>query len=168
MTIVLIFNPLQTVLIVAGGNVTILGKATASVDLVPCNWHTPLSHEPPLYGIVLSSSLHHMLSLIRDSHCFTVNFVPFELKEAVIEAGRHVGHHASKHELVKLTHKPSEQIEAPYIAESVGHLECELLQELPSGDHILLVGKVLRADLRKPLEKRLFHVEGEKFTTTID
>ena len=70
-----------------------------------------------------------------------------------------------KFEESKVTKEDCDTIDCCRITESVGYLECELVDEIEVGDHVLFIGKVLNKKLNEE-SKRLFHKGGSEFTTT--
>jgi len=55
----------------------------------------------------------------------------------------------------------AEIINCPGIKQALGYLECEVVDEIETGDHILFIGRVTKAELRKRGVK-LFHISGDK------
>ncbi|MBW3001831.1 flavin reductase family protein [Candidatus Woesearchaeota archaeon] len=158
-------NPRQTVLISCRGPAKIMGVEEHINDILPLDWHAPASYEPRKY-IILVSKQAPALERIRATSAFVVNFMPYELKDKIIACGKEFKKDEFKE--VGLTEAPSEKlIDCPRIKEAIAWLECEVEQEVDVGDHILLIGKVLHAELMKET-KRPFHIDGEFYTTTVD
>ncbi len=158
-------NPRQTVLISCRGLAKILGVEEDINDIFPLDWHSPASYEPRRY-IILVSKKAPALERIRTSRSFVVNFMPYELKDKIIQCGKEFKKDEFKE--VGLTKAPSEKlIDCPRIKEAVAWLECEVINEVDAGDHVLFIGNVLHADVVKEA-KRPFHVDGEVYTTTVD
>ena len=163
----IIFNPRQTVLISCHGKLKTLGKEVEKHDIFPLNWHSPASWNPGMYAIFVSK-LMPAVEIIRNSKSFVVNFIPYTLKQAVIKAGKHHGEHVEKAELIGLHHAPCEKLVDNFrIKEAIAWLECEVVEEKEVGDHILFLARVVWSHLEKP-ERRLFHIDADKFTTTKD
>jgi flavin reductase (DIM6/NTAB) family NADH-FMN oxidoreductase RutF len=83
--------------------------------------------------------------LIRSSGVFCVNMLPKERHGEIAFCARHAGEHIDKFHETELTSAECDTIDCPRIAEAEARLECELVQEQIVGDHVLLVGKVLRS-----------------------
>lgn len=158
-------NPRQVILVSSEGSVNLLGKSVAKDDIAPVTWHMPVSKEPMLYAISLGKD-RFSLKLIRSSKVFIVNFVPHTLRKKVAICGSHSGEHFDKFEKAKLTREEGISVHANRVKEALGHLECEVIKEIDAGDHVILLGRVLRAELKKN-GKRLFHLNGNRFTTTL-
>ena len=58
----------------------------------------------------------------------------------------------------------AETIDCPRITEALGYLECEVINQIETGDHILFVGKITKSN-QKSEGKRVFHTEGDNFKT---
>jgi len=158
-------NPRQSVLITTRAKMDVMGKDIEKDNIVTIDWHMPVSFEPKLYAISIGKTRfsHEML---RKSECFVVNFMPFSLKEPVLFCGRNSGRLIDKFQETKLTKKEAQTIDCPIIKQSLAYLECSIISELDSGDHTIFIGKVLKSEEKKK-SKRLFHVEKDKFTTTV-
>lgn len=161
----LIFNPRQMVLVSCRGRASVVGKVSEKHDILPCSWHSPLSSHPPLYGISIKSDL-LAVSIIRDSGCFVVNFVPFSLADIIKKVMSTSGDFIEKCSTVGLTESQCDKVDCFHFKESLGWLECEVVEEHIIGDNVLFVGKVLFSNLDHN-DKRPFIVEGDEFTTTL-
>ncbi len=160
-----IYKPRQVILVTTKGFVEILGKKIEKDNVFTLSWHMPVSMNPPLYAIAISK---HRFSykLIKDSGVFCVNFVPKELQKQALFCGSHTGEHMDKFKEAKLTRKQCSRIDCPAIKESLGYLECEVINEIEAGDHVIVIGKVLNIVEHKK-GKRLFQGKNMTFTTTI-
>lgn len=134
-------------------------------NIVTLSWHTPVSSDPLLYAISLSSS-RYSYELIKESGVFAINFMPYDLKKQSLFCGRNSGETIDKFKETGLTKEECEKIDCPRIKESLGIYECEVIDEFDTGDHKLIIGKVLNT-VRKHDDNRSFQVSGELFTTTI-
>lgn len=161
-----VFNPRQTVLVSCRGFSEVMGKTTEKDELFSLEWHSPCSHAPPMYLICVNKIKEFAVNLIRGSGVFVINFLTFEAKEAVIKADEHSGEHIKKYEHAGLTMTEAQHMDCGRVEEAVGWMECQVMQEIDSGDHIIFLAKVLFADLKDPTAKRLFRVDKEEFTTT--
>jgi len=163
-----IYNPRQTVLVTCRGQIKdkFSGKENIKDNIIVLDWHTPLSFNPFLYAISVGKT-RFSLNLIKESKVFAVNFMPFYLKDDILFCGRNSGEYLDKFEKTSLTKEESEKIDCPRIKQALAYLECEVIQEIDSGDHILFIGKVVYSE-EKEKGKRIFHLENDNFTTTQD
>jgi len=158
-------KPRQTVLISSKGEADIFGKQILKDNLTAIDQHMSCSNNPRLYAISLSKTS-FSYKLINESNVFIVNFVSHNLAEEIkICLTRH-GDYTDKFKETKLTKVEGEKVDCPLVKEALGHLECEVVEEIETGDHIVFIGKVLKESLKED-DKRLFHLGNHKFSTTL-
>jgi len=124
-------------------------------NVIPVDWHIPLSFSPKLYAVCLENS-NYTSEMISSSGCFAVNFVSSELEEKVLQCGKISGRENDKFALTGLQKTDAQKINAPILNDSIGFLECELMNKIVTGDHTLFIGKVL-TEKEAGKFKRLFH-----------
>jgi len=127
--------PMQAVLVTCNDE---KGKT----NVITIAWHTPISRNPPLYGISIAPK-RYSHGLIEKTKEFVVNFAPYQLVDKVNFCGTHSGRKTNKIEDTKLTLIPAQKIKVPLIKESYAHLECKLARTLTAGDHTLFIGEVV-------------------------
>lgn len=154
----------QVILITTRAETEILGKKITKDNIMTADWHSPLSFNPLLYGILIGKT-RYSFNLIKKSKVFCVNFIPYKMKEKAIQCGKQRGEHIDKFNEFGLKKEECEKIDCPRLKDAVAFLECEVEKEIETGDHVLFVGKVMNSALKRQ-EKRLFHITGDKFTTT--
>ena len=159
-----IANPRQAILVTSRAEVEIIGKRQQKDNIFTLTWHTPLSASPKLYGIVISKS-RFSYKLISKSKVFVVNFMPAQFSENVLFCGRNTGELLDKFKETGLTKIEAEAIDCAVIGEACGYLECEVIDEFETGDHMIIVGKVLREKEGEEC-KRIFYSGMNRFTTT--
>jgi len=161
--------PMQTVLVSCNDE-------KGNTNLITLAWHTPISRNPPLYGISVSPK-RHSYSLIKKSKEFAINFMPYSEVEAAHFCGTHSGRNTDKLCRTGLTLIPSQALTAPLIKEGYAHLECELIKTTTLGDHTLFVGKVVAVSAdENAFEKNLLRTDrvhpiyyiGQNQYTTLD
>jgi flavin reductase (DIM6/NTAB) family NADH-FMN oxidoreductase RutF len=161
-----VINPRQTVLITCKSNVEIMGKEIEKENIMPVAWHTPLSYDPPLYGIALHKN-RFSLKLVRSSGNFIVNFMPYSFRNQVNKLGKVSGEFVEKFEETLLTKDDGETLDCPRITEALAYIECEVLNEVDAGDHVFVIGKVVHV-VKVKEGKRLLYKGNSEFTTTED
>jgi len=161
-----ITNPRQTVLITSREEMTILGKEQAKDNVFTIDWHMPTSFKPLLYAISVGKS-RFTCEMIKKSKVFVVNFIPLSLKKEALFCGRHSGEHIDKFRETGLTKEEADSIDCPRIKEAAAYLECEVINEIETGDHVIFIGKAVNSGHKRD-EKRLFHLTKDGFTTTVD
>jgi len=157
MKITTLTNPRQTILLSCG--------AEGKENVMTLDWHTPLSFQPMMYAVSIGKT-RYSLEIIRKSKVFVVNFVPKELEKVVLYCGTHSGRNIDKFEEAGLEKEEAETVDCPRIKQALGYLECKVEKEIEVGDHVLFIARVTNSFLKKE-GKRLFHLFGDKFTTTL-
>ena len=99
------------------------------------------------------------------SKVFVINFMPFELKKQVLFCGRTSGEAIDKFKETGLIKEEAETIDCPRIKQAAGCLECEVVNEIDAGDHVIIIGEVLKS-IKKKESKKIFQKHGDVFTTT--
>lgn len=141
-------------------------KKEVKDNIFTLSWHSPVSFKPELYAIIVGKE-RFSYKLIYESKVFVVNFMPYELKDKVLYCGRISGEHVDKFKETGLTKEEAETIDCCKIKQALGYLECEVINEVEAGDHVIFIGKILKTALKKE-GKRIFQKQrgAEVFTTT--
>lgn len=160
-------NPRETVLVTSRYEDNVLGKDVLKDNVTAIDWHMPTSTEPPMYAISLRKD-QYTAELIRKSECFVVNVVGFDMADKVAKIGFMLhGKHKDKIKESGLVVEDAESVDCFRIKDALTHLECRLVNEFETGDNVIFVGKITRVYHNKG-GKKLFHLEGDRFTTTED
>lgn len=164
----MLYNPRQTVLVTCRGVFHHLGKDEEVEDIFPLDWHSPASEVPRKY-LILASKKAPGSTLIHNSGCFVVNFMPFSHVDHVVKAGMLHGAYHDKFSATGLGRAQCEKlVDVPRIKEAIAWIECRVESELDCGDHVLFIGGIVHEQEVNPDAKRPFHVDGLKYTTTRD
>jgi flavin reductase (DIM6/NTAB) family NADH-FMN oxidoreductase RutF len=135
--------------------VAIVGaQAGKRINYMACAWHTALSFEPPLFGILISKKryTHQIISEARE---FTVNFISFNKVKLSAQMGRISGSETDKIKEFEIKLSPSKIIKSPVLQEAYVCFECRVADSRAYGDHDLFVGEVLAIH-----EEECFSSEG--------
>jgi flavin reductase (DIM6/NTAB) family NADH-FMN oxidoreductase RutF len=158
-------KPSQPILVSSKGTYDLMGKQREVDNLITIGWHMAASYQPPIYIICIGKD-QFSLSLIRQTRVFAVNFMGKENEKEMLFCGKNSGARVDKYKETGLTPLECEAIDCKYVKEALAVYECEVINEIESGDHILVVGKILKS--RKLRDgKRLLHLGGNDFTTTM-
>ncbi len=158
MKITTVTNPKQTILLTC--------RAQDKDNIITLDWHTILSFEPMMYAVSIGKT-RFSFNLIKSSKVFVVNFMSKNFEKEVLFCGQNSGKTLDKFKETGLEKEEAETIDCPKIKQALGYLECKVEKEIEVGDHVLFIAKVSRAEIKEN-GKRLFHLLGDKFTTTID
>jgi flavin reductase (DIM6/NTAB) family NADH-FMN oxidoreductase RutF len=150
--------------------VSCVGK-TGKPNITTLAWAMPTSTKPPLVAISLAPT-RHSHTLIEESGEFVVNIPTLEILQAVYACGSLTGRSFDKFKKTNLTPMPAKKVKAPAIQECIAHLECSVEDKFTTGDHSIIVGKILEAyadrgvftesyDMKKA--RMLYHAGGNNF-----
>ena len=123
--------------------VAIVGaKFKEKINFMSAAWHTPLSFNPPLFGVLISKKRfsHQIISQAKE---FTVNFLPFDKVKISAQMGRKSGRNIDKIKVFNIKLSQSKVISSPILEDSYATLECKLYDIKAYGDHDLFVGEVV-------------------------
>lgn len=109
------------------------------------NWVAQAAFEPPMVSITVEQDS-KALPLIRQAGVFAVNVLASGQRELAGQLGRR-----SKTNPDKFKGVPTEPgvTGCPLLLDALGYLECRVTGELPAGDHVLMLGEVVEAGLRR-------------------
>jgi flavin reductase (DIM6/NTAB) family NADH-FMN oxidoreductase RutF len=130
-------------------------RSEAQTNFMSCAWHTALSFEPPLFGVLVSKKrfTHQLISKARE---FTVNFLAFQTVKLSAQMGRRSAYDMDKLKEFQVKLAPSTVIQSPVIEEAYVSFECKLAEIRAFGDHDLFAGEVLAVHERE----KCFNAEG--------
>jgi flavin reductase (DIM6/NTAB) family NADH-FMN oxidoreductase RutF len=151
-------NPLQTILLTC--------RAGGKDNIITLDWHMPLSFEPMMFAVSIGKT-RFSLELVRSSKVFVANFMGNVSEKDVLFCGRNSGRNVDKFAESGLEKEEAKTVDCPRVVQALAYLECEVAGEIETGDHIIFIGKVTHTE-EKGKGKRLFHVGGDEFTTTLD
>ena len=154
-------EPVQTILITCRGSAEMFGKKGIKDNIITVDWHMPASFKPPLYAISIGKD-RFSLKIIQESRCFVVNFIGYSKKEEALTCGTTHGHNTDKFKATGLPKEEAEKIDCPRIGNALAYLECEVVQEIEAGDHVVFIGKILGGNHIDDGD-RLFHTTGNTF-----
>jgi flavin reductase (DIM6/NTAB) family NADH-FMN oxidoreductase RutF len=136
-----LLHPMHTVL------VSCVGKE-GKPNIITLAWAMPTSINPPLVAISLRPT-RHSYKLIKETKEFVVNIPTIDIVNATLFCGRKSGKSHDKFKEAKLTPVPAKKVKSPIIKECVAHLECRLHSQHKTGDHTVLVGRIIQAYAKK-------------------
>ena len=118
-------------------------EARDTSNFAPVTWATPLSSDPPLYGVCLSPKTHTHHLVLKTGE-FTVNFLPTAQAPLVAALGRLSGREVDKVRALALEIEAGEVLSTPSLGVAYTSAECLLLERHQVGDQTLFVGEVQR------------------------
>ncbi len=156
----------------------VVTKMEDKVNLMSVVWHTQLSFDPPLYGILVSRK-RYSHQMIEKSKQFTLNFLDYEFLETVAFVGSVSGREVDKAHVFDIPLEEGRIVDVPVMSEAYAAYECELVDEREYGDHTLFVGRIVgvhyddelyTGEKFKPVVEQIFPVlyVGDEDFVTID
>jgi flavin reductase (DIM6/NTAB) family NADH-FMN oxidoreductase RutF len=150
--------------------------ARGTANFAPVTWNTPLSSDPPLFGVCLSPTTYSH-QLVLKTGAFTVNFLGEEHASLVGRLGALSGRETDKVKELALATEPGEALSTPLLAGAYAGAECLLVERHQVGDQTLLVGEVQRIRtapdafdregvLRLDAVRPLLYLGNNRYTTT--
>lgn len=112
------------------------------INIMPAAWHTPISAEPPLYGILISPKRYTYELLIKENG-FTVCFVDVSHAALSAQTGSTSGRAVDKTKEFNIAYTQAERVNGPILQDSYAAYECEKFDVKEYGDHFLFVGKIV-------------------------
>jgi flavin reductase (DIM6/NTAB) family NADH-FMN oxidoreductase RutF len=159
-------HPRHTVL------VTCVDK-TGKANIITLAWTMPISSNPPMVAMSIAPKrLSHRM--IKETGEFVINVPTMRIVRQTLFCGRISGTECDKFKDAPLTAAPAKKVRSPIIKECVAHLECKLVQTIPTGDHTLFIGEVVAAYVNRGIfnktfnvkkVKPVFHMGGDSFVT---
>jgi len=133
---------LSRVLVSVRAPLDVLGKAQVKDNISVVEWHMPASISPTKYAISVRND-NNITRMISKAGNFVVNFMGAEHKSLVLSCENQDGVFVDLFDFLGLTKTEADMVESPRIKEAKAVLECEVDQELESGDHTIFIGKVV-------------------------
>ena len=116
---------------------------------MPAIWHTPLSFNPPLFGVAVAPE-HKTYEMVSGAKAFGVNWLDFSYAKQVGELGDISGReHVNKLSAVGLTTVRGKATGQPLIVEASATAECLYSDTHRTGTHELIIGEVVAAGADK-------------------
>ncbi len=107
------------------------------------NWLTQCSFEPPMLTVAVEST-GHSVALMREAGAFSVNFWGAGQRREAARLARPAARVPDK--LAERPHRPGET-GAPLLTDTLGYLECRIIESHVTGDHTLFVAEIVAAGL---------------------
>ena len=116
-------------------------------NAAPFSFVMPTSCDPPLIAFA-SSPDHHTVKNILKTKDFVVNIPSYEILKKLWVCASYFPAGVSEIKKADLTEEESTKVKSPRIKECFAYFECKLFRSYMAGDHLLIVGKILQADIR--------------------
>lgn len=137
--------------------IVIAKDANGKANPMTAGWTTIVSGSPPMMAVAIVPK-RHTAGAIRHSKCFTIAFPSADMTEETLFFGTKSGRDIDKLEVTGCKTEPATKIDSVILADAAANFECELETEIPTGDHILFVGRIVASHANTEPKKRLYTI----------
>jgi flavin reductase (DIM6/NTAB) family NADH-FMN oxidoreductase RutF len=130
-------------------------------NIMAASWVFPMSMDPPIFGVSVAEK-RHSFGLIRKGKAFGINLPHPELRDATVVCGTKSGRDVDKFKEAGITREEAKHV--PLIKECPASIECEVVDEIAIGDHVIFVGKATKT-VKRFEGKGLYHLGGRDFVS---
>ena len=124
---------------------------------VTLGWTMIVSGSPPMMAIGVAKK-HYSVEAINHSKCFTIAFPSVQMAEAALFFGSKSGRDIDKFAEFDCPTVPAKEIDSILLTDAVANFECRLESQVPTGDHIVFIGKVVRSHMNNEPKQRLYTI----------
>lgn len=124
---------------------------------ITLGWTMIVSGSPPMMAIAVAAK-HYSIEAINHSKCFTIAFPSSEMAVEALFFGSKSGRNTDKFAESDCKTEPAEQIDSLLLSDAVANFECTLDSQMPAGDHIIYVGKIVCSHVNTEQKKRLYTI----------
>lgn len=120
-------------------------RAGDELNVMTANWLTQTSFDPP-YVVVAIQEEAHTRKLIDAGRVFNIQNVPSGAKELLlkfVKPAERVGNKLEGEEYIE-----APMTGTPVVTAALSYVECEVEQAIPTGSHVLYVGRVVGAGVQ--------------------
>ncbi len=118
-------------------------------------WVMQVSFDPLLVAIGIHPE-HRSYALLKEGGGFSINV----LGKGQLELARHFGQSADHDKLKGYPWRPG-RFGAPLLTDALAWLDCDFHHQCQSGDHVLVIGRVLDGAIQRPGEPLLYRDTGD-------
>ncbi len=122
---------------------------------VTLGWTMIVSGNPPMMAIAVAKK-HYSIEAITHSKSFTIAFPSSEMADAALFFGSKSGRDTDKFAEFDCKTESAKAIHSLLLSDAVANFECTLESQIPAGDHIIFIGKVVSAHINTEPKKRLY------------
>ena len=124
---------------------------------ITLGWTMIVSGSPPMMAIAVAKK-HYSIEAITHSKCFTIAFPSSEMAEAALFFGSKSGRDTDKFAEFDCKTESAKSIDSLLLSDAVANFECTLESQMPAGDHIIFVGKIVSSHINTEPKKRLYTI----------
>ena len=124
---------------------------------ITLGWTMIVSGSPSMMAIAVAKT-HYSIEAITHSKCFTIAFPSSDMAEAALFFGSKSGRDTDKFAEFDCKTESAKSIDSLLLSDAVANFECTLESQMPAGDHIIFVGKIVSSHINTEPKKRLYTV----------
>ena len=124
---------------------------------VTLGWTMIVSGSPPMMAIGVAKK-HYSVEAINHSKCFTIAFPSSQMAEAALFFGSKSGRDIDKFAEFDCPTEPTEEIDSVLLTDAVANFECTLESQVPTGDHFVFIGTIVRSHMNAEPKQRLYTI----------
>jgi len=124
---------------------------------ITLGWTMIVSGSPPMMAIAVAKT-HYSIEAITHSKCFTIAFPSSDMADAALFFGSKSGRDTDKFAEFDCKTEPAKVTDSLLLSNAVANFECTLDSQMPAGDHIIFVGKIVCSHINTEPKKRLYTV----------
>ena len=129
---------------------------------ITLGWVMNTSIDPPMIAMSIGKG-RYSLDVIRNAKEFVVSFPSSVMADEALFHGVHSGREMDKLAEFGTKTQPAVEIDSVLMVNAVANLECVLEGELETGDHVILVGRIVASHMSDdPGLKRLYSVGRDR------
>lgn len=141
-------------------------------NAAPISFCMPISMEPPLIAFA-SAPDHDTVKNVLEIKDFVINIPAEDILDKLWVCKKSFPYGVSEIKEAKLTEEKSKSIKSPRIKECLAKFECKLFAQYETGDHLLIIGEIVEAEVADNLmkdgkfqvdkAKALMHIGSDEF-----
>ncbi len=124
---------------------------------ITLGWTMIVSGSPSMMAIAVAKT-HYSIEAITHSKCFTIAFPSSEMADAALFFGSKSGRNTDKFAEFDCKTESAKSIDSLLLSDAVANFECTLESQMPAGDHIIFVGKIVSSHINTEPKKRLYTI----------
>ena len=129
---------------------------------ITLGWVMSTSIDPPMIAISIGLS-RYSLEAIRSAKQFVVTFPSSEQEDDVMFFGTKSGRDFNKIAECNTKTQPATVIDSVLLSDAVANLECDLVSETTTGDHVIFVGEIVASHVNENADlKRIFTLGNQQ------
>lgn len=143
--------------------IAIVNDARGKPNPITLGWAMTTSADPLMFAVSIGLT-RYSLAAFRHSAGFVLALPSAEMVPDAIYHGTHSGRDEDKLAACGTRTTPATRVPGVLLCDAVANLECEKVDELATGDHVLFTGRVVAAHVHAdPSRGRLYSLGNENF-----